>query len=107
MSMKIAVPVKEKSMNSIPDDRFARAKYFLIYDPETGSEEYIEPDNSVAHGAGPMAVNMLTKKGISALIAFHLGGNAVQAIEAAGIAFYEAFVGTAKENIDAVLRKKK
>ncbi|HNS35634.1 MAG TPA: NifB/NifX family molybdenum-iron cluster-binding protein, partial [Mesotoga sp.] len=62
--MKIAIPVKEKSINSIPDDRFARAKFFLLYDPETGSEEYVEPDNSVAHGAGPMAVNMLTKQGI-------------------------------------------
>lgn len=105
--MKIAIPVKEKNINSIPDDRFARAKFFLIYDPDTGSEQYIEPDNSVAHGAGPMAVNMLTKQGIDTIIAFHLGGNAVQAIEAAGMAFYEAFVGTAKENIEAVLSRRK
>jgi predicted Fe-Mo cluster-binding NifX family protein len=54
-----------------------------------------------------MAVNMLTKQGIDTIIAFHLGGNAVQAIEAAGMAFYEAFVGTAKENIEAVLSRRK
>jgi predicted Fe-Mo cluster-binding NifX family protein len=50
---------------------------------------------------------MLTKQGIDTIIAFHLGGNAIQAIEAAGMAFYEVFVGMALENIEAVLSKRK
>jgi predicted Fe-Mo cluster-binding NifX family protein len=104
--MKIAIPVKEKSLDSIPDDRFARGKYFLIYDSSTGSFEFIDPSIDLAHGAGPVAVNFLVKKGVDSIIAFHLGQNAIQAIEAAGLAFYEAHVATARENLERVLAQK-
>jgi predicted Fe-Mo cluster-binding NifX family protein len=61
--MKIAIPVKEKSLDSFPDDRFARGRYFLIYDPDSEEQEFIDLSIEAAHGAGPVAVNFLTAKG--------------------------------------------
>jgi len=101
--MKIAVPVKEKSLDGFPDDRFARGKYFLIYDPDSKEKEFIDLSIEAAHGAGPLAVNFLAGKGVDPIIAFHLGQNALQAIEAAGMAFFEARDGTVRENIERVL----
>jgi len=101
--MKIAIPVKEKSLDSFPDDRFARGRYFLIYDSDSEEQEFIDLSIEAAHGAGPVAVNFLTGKGVDTIIAFHLGQNALQAIEVAGIAFFEAREGTARENIARVL----
>jgi|MTBAKSStandDraft_1061840.scaffolds.fasta_scaffold30098_3 predicted Fe-Mo cluster-binding NifX family protein len=101
--MKIAIPVKEKSLDSFPDDRFARGKYFLIYDPDSGEQEFIDLSIEATHGAGPVAVSFLAGKGVDTIIAFHLGQNALQAIEAAGMAFFEAREGAARENIERVL----
>lgn len=104
--MKIAMSVKERSLDSVLEDRFARGKYFLIYDRESKEVEFIDPPNAAAHGAGPLAVNFLVNRGVDSIIAFQLGQNAIQAIEAAGVAFYEATPGTARENIQRVVSYK-
>ncbi|MCD6159135.1 MAG: NifB/NifX family molybdenum-iron cluster-binding protein [Kosmotoga sp.] len=101
--MKIAIPVKEKSLSSEVDDRFARAAFILIYDMENKTTKFLEDIAAQAHGAGPMMVEALTKNGVDILIAKSLGQNAFTAINQTGIKVYLAKEGTAEENIKNVI----
>ena len=85
--MKIAIPVKEKSLSSEVDDRFARAAFILIYDMENKTTKFLEDIAAQAHGAGPMMVEALAKT----------------AINQTGIKVYLAKEGTAEENIKNVI----
>ncbi len=97
--MKVAVPVKEKSLNSEIDDRFARCSYFLIYDIETGEHEFIKNEMGDAHGAGPKVVQFLSGKGVKAVISKNIGENAMNALRASGIEAYIPSATTAEENL--------
>ncbi|AKI97726.1 NifB/NifX family molybdenum-iron cluster-binding protein [Kosmotoga pacifica] len=101
--MKIAVPVKEKSLTSEVDDRFARAAFIAIYDIENETVEFLENEAIQAHGAGPKMVEALSKKGTNILIAKSVGQNAFTAINQTGIKVYLAKDGTAEENIKSVI----
>ncbi len=96
---KIAISAKENNMSSPIDDRFGRAPYFLIYDEETGNEEWITNEINSAHGVGPKVVQMLAQKGATVIIAPQLGQNALQAIHAGGLKAYE-FSG---ENLQEII----
>ncbi|OAA31610.1 hypothetical protein AT15_05935 [Kosmotoga arenicorallina S304] len=101
--MKIAIPVKEKSLASEVDDRFARAAFILIYDVESKTTEFLEDVATQAHGAGPVMVEALAKNGVDILVAKSLGQNAFTAINQTGIKVYIAKDGTAEENIKNVI----
>ena len=104
--MKIAVPSKEKTLESELDERFARAAYFLVYDTEDESYEFFSPDNSQEHGAGTKIVNELSERGIDAVISKNVGENALTALKAANIKAYIASDGNVKENIELLKSEK-
>lgn len=104
--MKIAIPVKEKGLESELDERFARAVYFLVYDTQEESLEFFSPDKSQEHGAGTKIVNELSNLGIDTVISKNIGENALTALKAGNIKAYMASDGNAKENIDLLKSKK-
>jgi predicted Fe-Mo cluster-binding NifX family protein len=104
--MRIAVPAKEKTLESKLDERFARAAYFLVYDTEDESYEFFSPDNSQEHGVGTKIVNELSDQGIDAVISKNLGENALTALKAANIKAYIASDGNVQENIDLLKLEK-
>jgi predicted Fe-Mo cluster-binding NifX family protein len=89
MNVRICITAQEPNLDGLVEMRFARAPYFLLVDNETGEWEALE--NELAQGSGgigPRAVQLLAGKGIRTVITGQLGGNAMAALEAAGIETY-------------------
>ena len=104
--MKIAIPVKENSIETPVDDRFARAAFIAIYDTVLGSYAFHKNTVSDAHGAGPKMAEFLAEQGVDTLIAPSVGKNAFTALEQAGIKIFLSTQGSAKDNIEAVIANK-
>jgi predicted Fe-Mo cluster-binding NifX family protein len=98
--MKLAVPVKSRSLDIPVFPSFGRTPLYALYDTETGKIEYL--DNSAAAsqgGAGIKAAQMLADHDANAVITYRCGDNAAQVLSAAGIQLYKAQEGTVSGNI--------
>ena len=105
--MKIAIPVDEKSLDSNICISFGRTPYFLIYDPET--KEQIFLDNSAAAstgGAGIKAAQTIVDNKANALLTPRCGQNAADVIKSADIKIFKTIDVSAKNNIDAFITGK-
>jgi predicted Fe-Mo cluster-binding NifX family protein len=72
--MKIAITSQGNQHDSIIDQRFGRSHYFVIYDTESKSIEFIpNPNNQVEEGAGPSSVQLLANKGVSKVVSGEFG----------------------------------
>jgi len=85
--MKIAITSQGKEQNSQPDMSFGRAKWFIIYDEDTGRLEAIENAQNVqtAHGAGINAAQTVADLGAGVVLTGNVGPNAFRTLQAAGI----------------------
>lgn len=87
--MKLCFTAKGSTLDSLSEDRFGRAPYFIILDSEKGSFEAIQnPFADGAGGVGPKAAQVLIAHDVKALISGQVGGNAREVLAAAGIAMY-------------------
>jgi predicted Fe-Mo cluster-binding NifX family protein len=102
--MKISLCAKEGNLDSMVDERFARTKYFIIYDTETKDFKVLENSADDAHGAGPKAIQMLADEGVSVIIAPSLGKNAQMAAEGANMKVVEQINSSVKNNIENFLK---
>jgi predicted Fe-Mo cluster-binding NifX family protein len=92
--MKICFTSKGTTLDSLTEERFGRAPYFIILESETGSFEAIQnPYADGAGGVGPKAAQLLIAKEVKALISGQVGGNAREVLAAAGIAMYTVQAG--------------
>lgn len=72
--MKIAITSSGNSLESKIDQRFGRCSFFVIYDTENGSTEFLpNPNKEVGEGAGPASVQLIAPKGISKIISGEFG----------------------------------
>jgi len=84
--MKICITSKGPGKEDLLEERFGRAPYFLISDNETGEWKSIEnPFAGAAGGVGPRAAQILVDNGAKILVTGNVGGNALNALNAAGI----------------------
>lgn len=100
--MKIALPVKARSLQAEISDTFGRTEYFLIYDMENKTAEYI--DNSAAAsqgGAGIKAAQTVVDQNVEALLTPQCGENAARVMQPNGIRIYKTQGGFAEGNIEA------
>ncbi|MCD6545449.1 MAG: NifB/NifX family molybdenum-iron cluster-binding protein [Thermotogae bacterium] len=98
---KIAVPSKGKTLDSMVDDRFARARNFIIYDSEEKEiVEIVNNETDQAHGMGPKIVQLLESKKVKTVIAPSVGLNAFESLKTAGIEIYLFSNGTVKEALE-------
>jgi predicted Fe-Mo cluster-binding NifX family protein len=84
--MKICITAQQPDLDGPMEMRFARAPYFILVDDETNEWKAVE--NELAQGSGgvgPRAVQLLAGKEVRIVITGQLGGNAMAALEAAGI----------------------
>ncbi len=103
--MKIAVTAKGGSLNAQMDERFGRCEYFIIVDSETMRFNAVfNPSAAASGGAGPSAVREIARHGAEVLITGNVGGNAQQALEAAGIKVVTMAGGTVKEVVEKFLQ---
>ena len=98
--MKIAVSAIAPGLDAEVDPRFGRCQYFIIVDPETMQFEAIENSSAMASGgAGISAAQMITGKGVEAVLTGNCGPNAYQVLSAAGI---KGITGVAGKVEDAI-----
>lgn len=101
--MKVAVTAQGGELTSELDPRFGRAKWFVIFDAETGEHESV--DNSAGvnapSGAGIATGQKIIDSGATVVITGHCGPNAERVLTSAGIKIVERTGGTVAEAIDA------
>ena len=101
--MKIAVTSVGESLESPIDQRFGRARYFVLFDTE--SEEWSVYDNKqnlqAAQGAGIQAGQHVANLGAEAVITGHCGPKAFTTLSAAGIDICQEASGSVQDAIDA------
>ena len=72
--MKVAITSQGEHLDSLIDPRFGRCAYFVIYDTEDHSTEFIKnPNVDVAEGAGPASVGIVANKGVSRIVSGEFG----------------------------------
>jgi predicted Fe-Mo cluster-binding NifX family protein len=100
--MKICFTAQGATLESLSEDRFGRAPYFIIVESENGSFEAIpNPYADGAGGVGPKAAQVLIANNVKALVSGQVGGNAKEVLAAAGIAMYTyTGGGPVKEAVD-------
>jgi predicted Fe-Mo cluster-binding NifX family protein len=101
--MKIAVCAKSQGMESIADDRFGRAEYYVIFDTNSLVAETVENTaKNESAGAGGSAVRLLSKSNVEVVLVPELGPKAVDAVNGFEIKAYRyADRKTVRETIEA------
>ena len=84
--MKIAISATGSDLNAEVDPRFGRCQYFIIADTETMEFEALENSSAMAAGgAGISTAQMISGKGVEAVLTGNCGPNAYQVLSAAGL----------------------
>jgi predicted Fe-Mo cluster-binding NifX family protein len=101
--MKIAVTSLGETLESPVDQRFGRARFFVVYETETGEwSVHANTQNLQApQGAGIQAGQHVADLGAEAVITGHCGPKAFMTLEAAGVGIYQQAKGSVREVIDA------
>jgi len=72
--MKVAITSTGNSLDSILDERFGRCSYFVIYDTESKSTEFIpNPNKEAENGAGPASVQVVASRNVSKIVSGEFG----------------------------------
>lgn len=72
--MKIAITSTGNSLESKLDSRFGRCSYFVIYDTESKSVEFVpNPNKENVEGAGPASVNMIASRDAKKVVSGEFG----------------------------------
>jgi predicted Fe-Mo cluster-binding NifX family protein len=106
--MKVVITSLGETLESPVDQRFGRARYFILYDTE--SNEWSVHDNkqnlNAAQGAGIQAGQKVVELGAEAVITGHCGPKAFATLKAGNIDLYPGASGTVAEVVDAFLTGK-
>ncbi len=99
--MRIAVSASGRSMDAPVDPRFGRAKWFLIYDTDSGDSEVVDNAQNLqlAQGAGIQAAQNISTTGAQVVLTGHCGPKAFQTLTAAGVQVITGAQGTIEQAI--------
>lgn len=99
--MKICITATGNNIDSTVDPRFGRCPFFMIYDTENDTYEFIENESRNAMGgAGIQAAQNVLAKGAEAIITGNIGPNSFRVFEGAKIKIYTGVSGPLKEAIE-------
>ncbi len=72
--MKVAITSTGNSLESKIDKRFGRCSFFVIYDTETKSVEFIpNPNKDAEEGAGPASVQLVATRKADKIVSGEFG----------------------------------
>ncbi len=99
--MKAAICSAGSTLDSPLDPRFGRCAYFVIVDTDTlESAGDPNPGVSMGQGAGVAAAQVISARGVEAVVAGNFGPNAFQALSAAGIKVYTSGAATVRQAVE-------
>ncbi len=100
--MKVAIPASNQSMDAQLDPRFGRAKFFLIYDMDSGEHEFITNEQNMLarQGAGIQSAQTVAGKDVQAVVSAHVGPKAYAVLKNAQITLYYSGEGSLRDIID-------
>ena len=99
--MKIAITSNGESLDSQVDERFGRAAYFMVGDPETMDFAAIANESvAAAGGAGVSSAKVVIDAGAEALLTGNCGPRAESTLTAGGVKLYTGVAGTVAEAIE-------
>ena len=101
--MKIAVTSLGATVESAIDERFGRAKYFIIHDTESDESHAIDNESNLnrQQGAGIQAAEVVVREGAGVVLTGHCGPKAFRTLKAAGIEIVTGCTGTVAATIDS------
>jgi predicted Fe-Mo cluster-binding NifX family protein len=100
--MRIIIPVNENKQDTSVCTSFGRAPYYLLYDTENNTTEYIaNPAFQTQSGAGVKAAQLVVDQGANALLTVRCGQNAATVLNAAEVEIYKTMFDGAAENLEA------
>ncbi len=100
--MKIAIPVDEQNIDTTVCISYGRTPYFMIYDTESSSADYLDNGAiSAMGGAGIKASQSLIDAKADVVLTIRCGENAADVLKAAEIKIYKTTYEKAMENIRA------
>lgn len=98
--MKVAIPVESETTNPRVCISFGRAPYYLIYNTENDSQEFVSNSAATSQGgAGIRAAQALLDEGIEAVITPRCGENAATVLNGGGVKMYRTVNDNVSENI--------
>ncbi len=102
--MKIVISAQDDQKDSLIDQRFGRARYFLFFDTDSG--EFRSQANTLnlnaAQGSGVQSAANVARMGADFLITGHCGPKAFDVLKAAGIQVVLGVSGKASEAVEAL-----
>ncbi len=100
--MKIAITTSGKDLSSPVDERFGRARGFVVYDLDTGDFSYTDNTQALdsAQGAGIQAAKTVINAGAAAIITGNVGPKAFGALSAADVAIFTGARGSVQQAVD-------
>lgn len=102
-NMKLVISSMGPHNTDSVDPRFGRARFFILFDSETGS--FDSHDNSeqvdAPQGAGVQAAQLVVELGAEALLTGHCGPKAFQVFAESNIQVYSGFEGTVQDAVEA------
>lgn len=104
-TLRVAVTSLGESLASPVDERFGRARFLVIVDPNT--EEWSVEDNrhnvQAAQGAGIRAAERVIEMRVDAVVTGHCGPKAFALLSAAGIKVYQEARGSVRNAVNALV----
>jgi len=99
--MKVMITSKGDSLESLMDERFGRAEYFIIYDTQNDEFEAIKnPYLNDRGGVGVSISKFTIEKNVDALISGSFGPNAQDVLKASNIKLYSTKDITVKQAVE-------
>ncbi len=102
-SVRVAISALGPTLDDRLDERFGRASYLLIVDPEGRHVEVLDnrTNQQAMQGAGLGAAEKVLENGARFVLTGHLGPKAFRALHEAGIEGFDGTGMTAREALDA------
>ena len=106
--MKIAVSSIGESSESLIDQRFGRARYFMIYNTKNSkwSSHSNQHNATMAQGAGIQSAQFIIEQGVSLLITGHCGPKAFKVLRAAKVEIIQNEQGVVADALTAYFQGK-